>query len=146
MAGHGFVGRGAGHLRRPASLHQRLWYPSRLEDGEDVPTWNYVVVHAYGSIQVFEDEDWFMAHLDQLTNQSEASNPDQWKVSDAPADYIRNMLRGIVGFELRIGRLEGKWKASQNRDERDRRGVVQGLEARNTPESLAMRDIIVERS
>jgi transcriptional regulator len=122
------------------------WYPSRLEDGEDVPTWNYVVVHAYGSIQVFEDEDWFMAHLDQLTNQSEASNPDQWKVSDAPADYIRNMLRGIVGFELRIGRLEGKWKASQNRDERDRRGVVQGLEARNTPESLAMRDIIVERS
>ncbi len=87
-----------------------------------------------------------MAHLDQLTNQSEASNPDQWKVSDAPADYIRNMLRGIVGFELRIGRLEGKWKASQNRDERDRRGVVQGLEARNTPESLAMRDIIVERS
>ena len=122
------------------------WYPGKLEDGEEVPTWNYVVVHAYGPLRIIEDRAWLWRHLEQLTDQSEASNPTPWKVSDAPAEYIENQMRGIVGFELPIQRIEGKWKVSQNRSARDKQAVVAGLSAKNTPESLTMRDLVVERS
>jgi transcriptional regulator len=121
------------------------WYPGKEEDGRQVPTWNYVVVHAYGSLQVIEDADWLKTHLEQLTAQSEAGAPTPWKVSDAPADSIRSQMKGIVGFELPVSRLEGKWKVSQNRTERDRRGVIEGLEALDTPQSLTMKDLVAER-
>jgi transcriptional regulator len=129
----------------PGHAISASWYPSTQETGENVPTWNYVTVHAYGPVEVIEDPAWLMEHLHQLTQESEAPNPEPWKIEDAPPAYIENMLRGIVGIELRVSRIEGKWKASQNRDERDRLGVVRGLEALNTPASLAMRDIVVER-
>ena len=122
------------------------WYPGKLEDGEEVPTWNYVVVHAYGPLRIVEDPAWLWKHLGELTDQSEASNPAPWKVSDAPAEYIENQMRGIVGFELPIQRIEGKWKVSQNRNARDKQAVIAGLSAKNTPESLTMRDLVVERS
>jgi transcriptional regulator len=120
------------------------WYPGTYEHGEEVPTWNYAVVHAYGPLRVIEDADWLLAHLNSLTDEHEASFPRPWKVADAPADFIQTMLKGIVGLELPIRRLEGKWKVSQNRTLAEREGVIAGLNELHTPESLAMRDLVAE--
>jgi transcriptional regulator len=121
------------------------WYPGTKEDGKEVPTWNYVVVHAYGPLKAIEDPVWLRAHLERLTDAHEAGFANPWKVSDAPADYINQQMRGIVGLEMPIRRLEGKWKVSQNRDERDRGAVIEELSKLNTPDSLTMRKL-VERS
>ena len=110
-----------------------------------MPTWNYVVVHAYGYLKIIEDDDWLMAHLAQLTNIHEAGSPVPWEVADAPADYVASQIRGIVGLEMSIGRLEGKWKVSQNRSERDRSCVAKGLGELNTTESLAMKALVERR-
>ena len=103
------------------------WYPTKAQTGKSVPTWNYVVVHAYGTPRFIEDPVWLRAHVERLTNRHEASRPAPWQVSDAPEDYVQGQLKGIVGFELPITRISGKWKVSQNRIEADRRGVVAGL-------------------
>jgi transcriptional regulator len=114
------------------------WYPAKQEHGKVVPTWNYAVVHAYGTLQLVNDTTWLLAHLESLTNQHEAAFPAPWKVSDAPADYINQLTNGIIGFELPIRKLEGKWKLSQNRSIADREGVVEGLNDLATPESEHM--------
>jgi transcriptional regulator len=124
------------------------WYPGTKEygDGKEVPTWNYAVVHAYGALRVIQDEDWLLTNVEKLTNIHEARSPVPssvpWRVSDAPEDYIRTQLKGIVGLELPIRRLEGKWKVSQNRSEADREGVIEGLSKLDTPESLAMKALV----
>jgi transcriptional regulator len=86
-----------------------------------------------------------MAHLKQLTRIHEAGSPVPWQVSDAPEDYVASQLRGIVGLEMAIERIEGKWKVSQNRPERDRDGVAKGLAELNTTESLAMKALVEKR-
>lgn len=121
------------------------WYPEKQETGRVVPTWNYVVVHAYGHLKVIEDGEWLMAHLRQLTTIHEAGSPVPWQVTDAPADYVASQLKGIVGLEMVIERIEGKWKVSQNRSERDREGVAKGLAELNTTESLAMKSLVEKR-
>jgi transcriptional regulator len=103
------------------------WYPSKAEHGKAVPTWNYVAVHAYGSLRVMDDKAWLLAHVTELSDQQEAPYAVRWAVSDAPESYLDVMARGIVGLTFEITRLEGKVKMSQNRDQRDRAGVVQGL-------------------
>jgi transcriptional regulator len=118
------------------------WYPEKTEDGKVVPTWNYAVVHAYGPIRIIEDPAWLLSHLTALTTQHEAPSPSPWHVSDAPADYISSQIKGIIGIELPISRIEGKWKVSQNKSERTRLAVEQGLEDLHTPEALAMRDLV----
>ncbi|MGP0098405.1 MAG: FMN-binding negative transcriptional regulator [Terriglobales bacterium] len=118
------------------------WYPGTKEHGKEVPTWNYVVVHAYGPLKVIEDSHWLLTNVEKLTNIQEAASPVPWKASDAPADFIASQLKGIVGLELPIRRLEGKWKVSQNRTERDRNGVLEGLAELDTPESLAMKALV----
>lgn len=118
------------------------WYPEKTETGKVVPTWNYVLVHAYGHLKVIEDAAWLMEHLKSLTNIHEAAMPAPWKVSDAPADYVQSLIKGIVGLELPIERIEGKWKVSQNQSERNRVGVAEGLEGLETPESLAMKTLV----
>ena len=120
------------------------WYPGKHESGKEVPTWNYVVVHAYGPLRVVEDSAWLMAHLNSLTDTHEASSPIPWNVADAPADFTATLLNGIVGFELPIRRLEGKWKVSQNRNDRDRAAVATGLQILDTPESLTMQSLVVD--
>ncbi len=117
------------------------WYPEAATTGAEVPTWNYVVVHAYGPLRVMSDEQ-LHAHLESLTNQHESAFQNGWKLTDAPAGYIASQMRAIVGLELPIRRIEGKWKVSQNRNERDRTAVLQGLAALNTPESLAMKSLV----
>jgi transcriptional regulator len=120
------------------------WYPGTKEHGREVPTWNYVVVHAYGPLKVIQDDHWLLMNVEKLTNVHEAASPVPWKVTDAPQDFIKSQLKGIVGLELPIQRLEGKWKVSQNRTERERDGVVDGLAKLNTPESLAMKALVEE--
>lgn len=106
------------------------WYPSKAQHGKAVPTWNYAVVHAYGRLQVMEDKEWLLAHVGELSGQQEAPYAERWSMADAPADYLDRQTRGIVGLSLAITRLEGKVKMSQNRDARDREGVVRGLAER----------------
>lgn len=118
------------------------WYPEKAETGKVVPTWNYAVVHVYGPLQVIEDPDWLLTHLNTLTDTHEASRPIPWSVADAPEDFIATIARGIVGLELKIERLEGKWKVSQNQTAQTRASVVEGLEALDTEASLAMRDLV----
>jgi transcriptional regulator len=121
------------------------WYPEKEETGKVVPTWNYVVVHAYGHLKVVEDGEWLMAHLEKLTRIHEDGSAVPWKIGDAPADYIASQVKGIVGLEMTIERLEGKWKVSQNRSEQDRIGVATGLAELNTAESLAMKALVEKR-
>jgi len=105
------------------------WYPSKREHGRVVPTWNYAVVHAHGVLNFFDDADRLRGIVERLTRTHEAQFAEPWSVSDAPADYIDGLLRAIVGLELKISRLEGKWKNSQNRPEADRAGVAAALKA-----------------
>ena len=111
------VFRGADAYISPSS------YPSKRTDGKVVPTWNYSVVHARGTIRFFDDEARLHALVSNLTDRFERDRPEPWAVSDAPADYVRAMLRAIVGFEIEITELVGKFKASQNRSAEDRAGV-----------------------
>ena len=121
------------------------WYPETREHGKEVPTWNYVVVHAYGPLKLIEDTHWLRKHVESLTNIHEAASPVPWNVGDAPADFIQSLLHGIVGLELPIRRMEGKWKVSQNRTESERQGVLEGLTRLDTPESRAMKALVEEK-
>ena len=118
------------------------WYPAKAATGKVVPTWNYVVVHAYGPLRIIEDPAWLLTHLNSLTDTHEASSAPAWSVSDAPAEYIESMTKGIVGIEIAIERLEGKWKVSQNHNERTRASVAEGLEALGTGQSIAMKALV----
>lgn len=105
------------------------WYPAKAETGKVVPTWNYITVQARGKLMVRDDAAWVHALVTRLTQRHEATQPRPWAVGDAPADYIETMLRAIVGIEIELTRLVGKWKISQNRGEADRLGVAAGLDA-----------------
>jgi transcriptional regulator len=118
------------------------WYPEKFEDAKVVPTWNYAVVHAYGTVTTIEDPAWLLTHLKSLTAQHEAAFPSPWAVTDVPEDYVASQIRGIVGIEIPIRRLEGKWKVSQNKSERTRKSIERGLEELGTPASLAMRQLV----
>ena len=105
------------------------WYPSKAESGEVVPTWNYVSVHLHGRLSLVDDAGWLREMVESLTVRYESERDQPWSVDDAPADYINRMLRGIVGVEFVVERVEGKAKLSQNRSEADRAGVIVGLRA-----------------
>jgi len=105
------------------------WYPTKRETGQVVPTWNYSVVHAHGPIRFFDGRDELHALVSLLTNRHEQPRAEPWAVTDAPEPYIDAMLRAIIGFEILVERLEGKFKASQNREAKDRDGVAAGMAA-----------------
>jgi len=115
------------------------WYQTKQENEKVVPTYNYVVVHAYGALRIIDDAKWLRDLVGRLTERYEAQQLAPWKVSDAPEDYIEKMLGAIVGIEIPINRLVGKWKVSQNRPEVDRHGVVAGLQqsGREEPQIMA---------
>ena len=121
------------------------WYPGKAEHGREVPTWNYVAVHAYGTLRLRDDPEWLLAHVTRLTEQSEAGRPEPWAVSDAPADYVARMLRAIVGFEMEVTRIEARWKMSQNRTPEEIDGVVAGLEASGRPADRVVAAIVEAR-
>jgi len=105
------------------------WYATKRETGKVVPTWNYEAVHVYGRLRAIEDPNWLRALLGDLTARHEASRAEPWTLEDAPADFIDAQLKGIVGIELAISRIEAKRKLSQNRNAADRAGVIAGLKA-----------------
>jgi transcriptional regulator len=107
------------------------WYQTKKDDGKVVPTWNYVAIHVRGPVTFFEDPERLREIVTELTALHESAAEDPWKVTDAPVDYIQAQLKSIVGFEMPITRVEGKWKMSQNRPEPDREGVIAGLDERN---------------
>jgi transcriptional regulator len=121
------------------------WYPSKKEHGKVVPTWNYAVVHAFGSPQAIHDHTWLLDLVERLTTKHESGRPASWKVTDAPADYISKRLDVIVGIEIPIRRIEGKWKASQNQPLPDKMGIVAGLNAEARPASAEMARLVAGR-
>jgi transcriptional regulator len=118
------------------------WYETKRETGKVVPTWNYAVVHAYGAITVRDDANWLRRHIAELTAFNERGRAEPWAVTDAPDAFIGAMVRGIVGIEIEIARIEGKWKVSQNRPEPDRRGVVEGLRAEASAPARDMAELV----
>src|SRR5688572_29742048 len=109
------------------------WYAAKQEHGKVVPTWDYIAVHAYGPAKVVHDAVWLRRMVEDLTNRHEHGRAQPWRVSDAPAEYVEKLLGAIVGVEIPLTRLIGKWKLSQNRSVADRQGVVAGLERDGTP-------------
>jgi transcriptional regulator len=103
------------------------WYATKKETGRVVPTWNYVAVHAYGTLRFHDDAAFLRDHLERLTHRHEADRSHPWHVTDAPSDYLAQQMKAIVGVTVRIDRLEGKWKMSQNRTDADISGVISGL-------------------
>jgi transcriptional regulator len=102
-------------------------YPTKQETGKVVPTWNYITVHAWGRPQVMDDPAWIRGQVDDLTRHQEAARAAPWQVSDAPEPFLAAQIKGIVGLEVPIARIEGKWKVSQNRNATDQAGVAAGL-------------------
>lgn len=130
----------------PESYITPSWYPSKQADGKVVPTWNYAVVHAYGKPRAIEDPGWLLEHVTRLTAVHESAQAQPWHVSDAPKDYIEQMVSRIVGIEIPVSKLLGKWKVSQNRIQPDRLGVTAGLKAQGTDRSRAMADLVQQRA
>ena len=114
------------------------WYPTKKETGKMVPTWNYAVVHAHGSVRLHAEPEWLRRHVSELTGSQEAGRAQPWSVEDAPADFIDRLVGAIVGLEITVERLTGKWKLSQNQGARDREGVVAGLAAESSEDARAM--------
>lgn len=119
------------------------WYASKREHGRVVPTWNYATVHVWGRARVIEDADWLRRQIVDLTALREAPRAAPWAVDDAPAPFVAAQMRAIVGIEIPIARIEGKWKMSQNRPEADRAGVIAGMRADG---EAALAEIVAERS
>jgi len=126
----------------PASYITPSWYATKKETGRVVPTWNYAVVHAYGVLRVVANASWLRAQLDALTGHNEAFFAEPWAVSDAPAEYIDKAMSAIVGVEMVITKLLGKWKVSQNQPAENRAGVVAGLQASGLAGSEAMAALV----
>jgi transcriptional regulator len=120
------------------------WYAAKREHGKVVPTWNYVVVQAWGAPQVIDDADWLRVQINELTRAQEGARTEPWQVTDAPADFVAAQIRAIAGIEIPILRIEGKWKVSQNRPEADRRTVVAGLREEGGVDEMA--DVVEARA
>ena len=118
------------------------WYATKQETGKVAPTWNYAVVHAYGTLRAIDDAGWVRAHLETLTGHHEASLPKPWAVSDAPREFIEETIKAIVGIEIVITRLSGKWKASQNQPVQNRPGVIEGLGSCGHRDAAAMAALV----
>ncbi len=130
----------------PESYISPTFYATKAETSKVVPTWNYVAVHARGYLRVMDDPQWIRAQLDALTHAQEAASPQPWAVTDAPSDYIEKLIGAIVGIEITIDRLQGKWKASQNQSLPNRQGVIDGLRKRAAGEDVVMASLVHERN
>lgn len=129
----------------PEAYISPSWYPTKREHGKAVPTWNYAVVHAGGQARAIDDGNWLLAHVTEMVGAHEGKMPQPWKVSDAPADFIDSMVRAIVGIEIPISTLLGKWKVSQNRPAVDKPAIADALDARGDEGSRAMAALVKER-
>lgn len=126
----------------PAAYISPSWYATKHETHEVVPTYNYAVVHVHGVPIVHEDPKWLRRVVGKLTKTMEAAQPTPWKMADAPAAFVTDQLTKIVGIEIPIDRIVGKWKTSQNRSAADRSGAISALRAGSDPTAAAMADLI----
>jgi transcriptional regulator len=127
----------------PESYITPSWYQTKLDTGKVVPTWNYAMVQVRGKASVHDDREWLAEQIRELTRSQEGARKEPWAVDDAPEAFIDAQLKGIVGIEIAITSIEGKWKVSQNRPVEDRIGVVKGLETENaTPDAPAMARLV----
>ncbi|SES22975.1 negative transcriptional regulator, PaiB family [Pedococcus cremeus] len=124
----------------PDAYVSPTWYAAKAEHGKVVPTWNYSAVHLTGMARAHHDPEWLRMAVEELTNEHEQRRPAPWHVTDAPSAYIEGQLRGIVGVELTVSKVEGKAKLSQNRSRADREGVVTGLRQSGRPDELSVAD------
>ncbi len=128
----------------PQSYISPSGYATKAEHGKVVPTWNYTAVHAWGRLRLIDDPHWLLAQVRTLTATHEAALPHPWQVSDAPADYIEKMLGAIVGIEIVIDRLVGKWKVSQNQPPANQASLIAALrrraDGRTDPPATAMKE------
>lgn len=131
--GKSAIGEALAIFQGPEGYITPSYYATKRETGKVVPTWNYVAIHAYGTLRFITDKPGLLDIVTRLTNLHEGKRAAPWAVTDAPDDFVQIMLNGIVGFELTISRLQGKWKMSQNRPEVDRTGVTEGLRADDRP-------------
>lgn len=122
------------------------WYATKKATGKAVPTWNYAVVHAHGTLRVIDDAAWLRAQLEALTTHNEAVFAHPWAVSDAPRDYTEKMIAAVVGIEIEITRLTGKWKVSQNQPAENRAGVIEALHNDGGDNAAAMAALIEARA
>jgi transcriptional regulator len=129
----------------PHAYVRPAWYETKKRDGRAVPTWDYIVVQARGTLSIVEDPRWLRTLLDDLTAQQEGGFSDRWSPDDAPADYIDQLLRGIVGVRLDPVELEGVWKLNQNHPLENRLGAIAGLEAMGNPGASAIAAAMIER-
>ena len=118
------------------------WYPSKQATHQVVPTYNYAVVHVHGRLSTIDDPRWVRGLVARLTHKMEQSQPVPWKMGDAPADYLDSMIENIVGIEIPVDRMIGKWKMSQNKTAEDRRGVAEGLAATGDPVQVAVGTLV----
>ena len=134
-------GEGLASFSGPHAYVSPSWYAA----GPSVPTWNYVDVHAYGTVRLNEDEDWLRGLLRRLSDRHEAGSPAPWRMQDLPESYLKGMLKGIIGLDIAVTRLEGKYKLSQNRPSVDRPRVIAALERRGDADALAVAAQMRER-
>lgn len=118
------------------------WYETKKETGKVVPTWNYAIVQVRGPVRVVEDREWLRRQITALTAEHESSRSEPWAVTDAPEDFVEAQLKGIIGIEMTIETIEGKWKVSQNRPLADRIGVTAGLAAEADPRAAEMERLV----
>jgi transcriptional regulator len=126
----------------PEAYVSPSWYATKQETHKVVPTWNYVAVHAYGPVEFFDDAERLLDVITRLTDLHEQPRKDRWAVTDAPTDFIKAQLRGIIGLRMPISRLDGKRKMSQNRNLADRAGVINGLSESHRPEDQVVASLI----
>lgn len=126
----------------PDSYITPSWYATKKETGKVVPTWNYAVVHAYGLLRIVDNASWLREQLDALTEHNESSFPEPWGVADAPPEHIERIMAAIVGVEMVITKLLGKWKVSQNQPTQNQVGVISGLKASGLTKSEAMAALV----
>ena len=140
----------AGELKVTAIFHgphayiTPAWYPSKYETGKVVPTWNYAVVHVQGILNLKEDPQWLRQHVSQLTDTHEPIYQSTWKLDDAPEDYVQMMLKAIVGIEIKVSSLVGKFKLSQNRTPSEYGGVIKNLKQSSLEDLQAMLKLMKE--
>jgi len=130
----------------PSAYITPSWYETKRETGKVVPTYNYAVVHAYGPLRPIEDSVWLRELVGRLTDRFESVRAQPWQVTDAPPDFIDKMLGAIVGLEIPIARLIGKWKMSQNRPAVDRPGIISGLREASADDAAGVADLVEQRS
>jgi len=121
------------------------WYASKATDPRVVPTWNYAAVHVSGTLRFFDDADRILGLLERLTDRFESARPTPWRMNDAPSEFISKLAGAVVGVELEIDKMVGKWKLSQNRPQEDRDGVIAGLRREGGEGAAALAELMLAR-